>query len=518
MASLTVQTGLNALKNKRYEAVHAECIAEIKENISNPVPYFLLGAIAADHGNIKKALELFSKAEALDAENAFYPAFIGKTYAELRQSSDAKLAADRAVNCEIRDAFVADIIGVIYSRCGAHARAVPMFERAVELDPTPANYYYNLGASAQFLGDFSKADKAYQNAIARDPHHYRAWASKVSLTQQTESQNYLSDLKTLFTDLQGHQDATHQIGHAIAKTLEDIGRHEDSFDWLYKAKAAKRAEFPYDRVAGRETFAAAAATTDIPPARNPNGGAPIFVVGLPRTDTTLVDRILSSHSKVQSAGELSILSNLVKDMSQTTSKYVLDAETLHGASSIDLDVLGRDYMRLAEERLERPGQFVDKMPFNFFYAGLISKALPNAKIIALRRGAMDSCLSNYRQLLSVQESFYNYTFDLEDTAFFYSQFDGLMTHWRTHLPKQNFIEIRYEEIVYDQENQTRRLLDFCGLNFEEPCLRFHENISPVSTASSVQVRQPLYSGSIGRWKKYANKLDGLRNALGDLAD
>ena len=515
---MTVQTGLNSLKNKRYKAVHADCIANIKDDISNPVPYFLLGVIAADHGNTKKALELFSKAEALDPKNAFYPAFIGKTYAELRHASEAKLAADRAANCEINEAIIADIIGVIYSRCGAHARAIPMFELAIKLDPNPANYHYNLGASAQFLGDFMKAEQAYQNAIEKQSNHYRAWASKVSLKKQTESQNYLSELKTLFTDLQDNQDATHQIGHAIAKTLEDLGHHKESFDWLYKAKAAKRADFPYDRTASRETFIAAASTTQIIAPRNPDGGAPIFVVGLPRTGTTLVDRILSSHSKVQSAGELNIMSHLIKNMSLTTSKYVLDAESLRSASSIDLALLGREYMRLTRERLTKPGQFVDKMPFNFFYLGLIQKALPNAKIIALRRGAMDSCLSNYRQLLSVQESYYNYTFDLDDTAFFFRQFDSLMTHWRSHLPKQNFMEIHYEDIVYDQENQTRRLLDFCALDFEETCLRFHENALPVSTASSVQVRQPLYSGSIGRWKKYGHKLDGLRNALGDLAD
>ena len=161
---------------------------------------------------------------------------------------------------------------------------------------------------------------------------------------------------------------------------------------------------------------------------------------------------------------------------------------------------------------------IDKMPLNFFYAGLIHRAFPDARIIALRRGAMDSCLSNFRQLFSTQYSYYNYTFDLEDIAFFYRQFDSLMSHWRETLPSDRFMEIHYEDIVFDQENQTRRLLEFCNLDFEDACLTFHENAAPVSTASSVQVRQPLYSGSIGRWKKYGDRLEGLRTALGPLAD
>ena len=130
----------------------------------------------------------------------------------------------------------------------------------------------------------------------------------------------------------------------------------------------------------------------------------------------------------------------------------------------------------------------------------------------------DSCLSNFRQLFSTKYSYYNYTFDLEDTAWFYRQFDDLMAHWRETLPKDRFMEVRYEDIVFDQENQTRRMLDFCGLDWDDACMRFHENAAPVSTASSVQVRQPLYSGSIGRWKKYGDKLDVLKAALGDLAD
>ena len=131
---------------------------------------------------------------------------------------------------------------------------------------------------------------------------------------------------------------------------------------------------------------------------------------------------------------------------------------------------------------------------------------------------MDSCLSNYRQLLTVQHSYYHYTYDLKETAKFYCKFDQLMSHWRRHLPANRFMEVNYEKIVLDQENQTRRLLEFCGLEWQEACMRFHENDAPVSTASSVQVRQPLYSGSIGRWKRYGSKLDILKEALEELID
>jgi hypothetical protein len=197
---------------------------------------------------------------------------------------------------------------------------------------------------------------------------------------------------------------------------------------------------------------------------------------------------------------------------------VMDGETLIKANKLNLSEIGTDYINITKDLARGSARFTDKMPLNFFYASLIHRALPDAHIVALRRGAMDSCLSNYRQLLTVQDSYYRYTYDLEDTAAFYRLFDDLMVHLREHLPADRFLEIHYERIVHDQEKQTRRLLDFCGLDWDEACLRFHENTAPVATASSVQVRRPLYSDAIDRWKRYGNKLENLKKALGNLAD
>ncbi|MGB5334626.1 MAG: sulfotransferase, partial [Woeseiaceae bacterium] len=166
------------------------------------------------------------------------------------------------------------------------------------------------------------------------------------------------------------------------------------------------------------------------------------------------------------------------------------------------------------ERLTRgAARFTDKMPLNFFYVWLIHRALPNARIVALRRDPIDTCLSNFRQLFSTGFSYYNYSLDIDDTAAYYEGFDKLLAVWRQHMPASRLIELRYEDIVHDQENKTRELLAFCELPWNEACLRFHENAAPVATASSVQVRQPLYSGSIGRWKKYGNRLDAIRRRL-----
>jgi tetratricopeptide (TPR) repeat protein len=492
----------------------------IKADVNDAVPYFLLAMLAADHGNHIKACELFERAAALDPQSAVYQAYHGKALTTLGHQNRARAAADRAAEQPIDDAFIADTIGVIYSRTGFHEKAVPFFERAVALNKRPANFHYNLAASQQFLGNFEQAETEYFEALSRDTKAYRAWSSLVGLKRQSEENNHLPALTSLFKKISDDADAALHLGHAIAKTLEDLGRYEESLDWLHEAKRRMRSTACVKSVPYQDIFEAAKITA--PKLRvigeYDAAAAPIFIVGLPRTGTTLIERILSSHTQVTAAGELNVFPGLIKEAVQTQSNMVMDGETLLKATKLNLPEIGQAYIESTKDLARGSARFTDKMPLNFFYAGLIHRALPNARIVALRRGAMDSCLSNYRQLLTVQDSYYQYTYDLKDIAMFYGFFDDLMANWREHIPTDRFLEIQYESIVHDQENQTRRLLEFCGLNWEEACLRFHENAAPVSTASSVQVRRPLYSDSIGRWKRYGDKLNVLKEALGDLAD
>lgn len=511
----SLRKGLRQLEQRQYQAAHAGAIALIHGNVRDPVAYLILARIAEAHDNFPKATQLYQRAKELGSNDAMFAAAQAQFLVGMGRQGEAVEVAEQAASMAINDAYVADTIGVVYSRTGFHEKAVPFFERAVELSSAPANFHYNLGASLQFAGDFAAARTAFEGAIEREPASFKAWSSLVNLEPQSETSNHLEALEKLFSGNKANPDAALHLGHAIAKTLEDLGRFEDSFDWLLRAKREKRTALGYSVDADLALFAAVSDMSAPTVAnRDRSKESPIFVVGLPRTGTTLVDRILSSHPDVTAAGELNTFADLIKSAAATTSNQVLDPETLAAVAETDLANTGRAYLAKTQKLARGAKRFTDKMPLNFFYAGLICRALPAAKIIVLRRDPVDSCLSNFRQLFATGFSYYNYSLDMSDTAAYYRAFDRLIAHWRQSLPAENLLEVHYEKIVHDQENQTRRLLDFCDLSWNEACLRFHQNSAPVSTASSVQVRQPLYSGSIDRWKKYGNRLNGLRRDLG----
>ncbi|MET0337549.1 MAG: sulfotransferase [Caulobacter sp.] len=494
------------LSKGEYREAHALCLEVLRRDSGSAQAWFLLGILTAQHSNHAKAAQLFERAANLDPASARTHAHLGRTLVALNQQDTARQAADRAAACDPQDALTLDTIGVVYSRTGFHDRAVDFFEKAYALDPKSASFAYNLASARQFLGDFEGAEVAYAAALRLDPGYFKAWSSRVALAKQTPAANFASELEALFDPEAEDPDPALHIGHALAKTYEDLGDHRASLTWLNRAKAAKRRQLAYDHAEDASIYAAAARAAG-------EGGSgclssePIFVVGLPRTGTTLVDRILSSHPEVTSAGELSNFALIAKRMTGTSSNRVLDAETLEAAVDLDMAVLGQAYIDSTRPLTEPGGRFVDKMPLNAVYAGLIHRALPNARIVCLRRGAMDSVLSNYRQLFATGFSYYNYAYDLAETARYYVLFDRLMTRWRATLPPDRFTEIAYEDLIADQESETRRLLAFCGLDWDARCLAFHENPNPVATASSVQVRSPLHAGSIGRWRRYGEAVE-----------
>lgn len=488
---------------KAYADAHALCLAVLKEAPRTAEAYYLLGQLALDHDNTGKAEELFSIAAGFDPGHAAALAQQARCLLALSRRADALVCARAAAALLPEDAFTLDTIGVVMSRAGLHGEALPFYSAATAAEPGNAGYQYNHGAALQFAGALEEARAAYRACAAADPEDTRGLPSLVQITRQTAEDNEISALENMFRRHGQDADAALRIGHALAKAYEDLKQPGEALGWLTRAKDGKRRLIRHRPEQDAALFAAAERAAQAMPVQQGGGASgPVFICGMPRTGTTLVDRILSSHSAVSPAGELSDFALCLKRMARTPSNLVLDPETLDAAGNIDLSALGAAYLESVRASLGLSGRFTDKMPLNILLAPVILAALPGARVICLRRHPADTVLSNYRQMFATSFSYYNYAYTLEDTARYYAGFDRLVRHYEETLPPERFAVVHYERVVTDLEIETRRLLEFCGLPFEAACLAFHENAAPVATASSAQVREPLYTSALARWRRY----------------
>jgi tetratricopeptide (TPR) repeat protein len=478
------------------------------------------GVKAAEAGRVREGLALIREACAADPADAEAHAQLGRWLSRLHRTDEAVDAAQRALSLLPASAATLDTIGVIFSRAGRHEQAVECFARAVALGPERAGLHFNHAASLKFLGRFAEAEAAYEACVRCDPRFWRAHSALAATRRQTPGRNHLERLERLLATGPLEPDAELHLRHALAKELEDLGREDEAFAHLLAGNARKHAATGYRFERDQGLFDAMMSlfpdALPAPTHADLAGGeatrAPIFVVGMPRTGTTLVERILSSHSQVATAGESQNFGVLLKRACGTTSSQVLDAATLEKSLGVDLQALGRDYLERTRPADQPQPRFVDKMPLNFFYLGHIARALPAASIVVLRRHPLDTGLSNFRQLFATGFSYYDYARDLRDIGRYYAQFDRLIAHWQATLPGRVH-EVRYEALVADQLAETERLLAHCRLPWEETCLRFERNERAVATASAVQVRQPLYASSVGRWRRYQRHLQPLIDEL-----
>jgi hypothetical protein len=237
--------------------------------------------------------------------------------------------------------------------------------------------------------------------------------------------------------------------------------------------------------------------------------SPILIVGLPRSGSTLIEQILASHSIVEGTHELSDLAQMVQTLKRRNARGLHFPENMRETGQLSWAEIGQDYLqRAAKYRTDKP-RFIDKNPNNFIYAGLLHLTLPNAKIINAIRHPLDSCFGSYKQLFASGQPF---SYDLIEVGEYYLQYQRLIDHWHNVIPGK-VLDVHYEHVVADLDTQVHRILDFCELPFEESCLRFHETNRAVRTASSEQVRQPIYSSSINLWKNYEPHLDDLIEVL-----
>lgn len=513
------QQAQKALNQGLYQQAHQHLILILQQDKYFADAYFLLAMIASAHHNLLKAIELIKQANGLAPNNPEYLSQLAKHYALDNNHVEAVHFAELAAKLPASSSLTLDTLGVTYSQMGLHDKAVIFFKKSVAINDKNPNYFFNLGASLKFIGDFDGARKAYEKTISMAPTYYKAHAALTGLGGISKECNHIPLLESLFKQSQHADDRLH-LGHALAREYESLAEFDKAFHYLEMAKKFKLKHLKYSIDEDKSLFESLAShfkDSKHSMFQGFNTKEAIFVVGMPRSGTTLVERIISQHTDVTSAGELQHFGLLVKKMAKTSSNRVIDAETVKATKDINFKELGKAYIESTRVITGKTAKFVDKMPLNVLYVGFILQALPKAKIICLDRNPLDTIVSNFRQLFSVNQSYYNYAYDLQTTTEFYLLFKQLAELWLALFPG-NFYLINYERLVNDPINEAKQLIEFCDLTWQEDCVNIHQNSAPVATASALQVRSPINNRSVGNWKKYDAYLDGVKKILATNVD
>lgn len=436
---------------------------------------------------------------------------LGKVAPLLRDGRVAE-ALSRLAAIEARaggDARLLQHLGEHYTHCGKPASAARCYRAAAALTPNDPHCLYNLASALIATGEADEAEALLDRVIALNPGDADAWQNRSTLRRQTPGANHVAELLRAVEQAPAGPGEV-ALCYALAKELEDLGDADQSFAWLKRGADRRRGLLSYRVEADVAAMAEIARVFDRPLFERAEAGdpavGPIFVVGLPRSGTTLVDRIISSHSQVDSLGEINDFAlSLVRVAGASGGK----GDLIRRSAGLDPAVLGRAYLDSIAGYGAPGPMLIDKTPVNFLYIGLIARALPNARIVHLRRGAMDSGYALYKTLFRMGCP---YSYDLEDLAAYILAHRRLMDHWREVLPGR-FLDVDYETLVSDQETVSREIIAHCGLDWQDASLRFHDNPTPAATASAVQVRQPMHGRSVGLWRRYADQLGPLSTAL-----
>ena len=433
----------------------------------------------------------------------------------LGQVSDAVAVALSAIEKSRNDPELLSEIGSFLSYCEVHDQAEVILRRAVNLKPDEPRFLYNLASVLRFVGNIEETEVLYDKAIKLAPHDYEAYYNRTELRQQTSEKNHIKELEYhLANKAKSWQDKM-LLNYSLAKEFEDVGLYELSISHLSKGSYIRRKNMDYSVKGDLETIDKIIKVFDTETFKTPGKGyiseQPIFIIGLPRTGTTLVERMLSNHTEVVSVGESnSFATELVKQIQEITVDESLSRlELVERSKDIDYCKLGESYVKSTRPKHDDSLHFIDKLPLNFLYTGLIHLALPDSRLIHVTRNPMDTCYAIYKRLF---KGAYPFSYELEELGKYYLAYSRLMDHWHQLLPGKIF-KISYEELISDPETQLRYLLDFCGLSWQDSCLNFQSNPQPTTTASASQVRQPIYKTSIGKWKNYRKSLEPLIQIL-----
>jgi tetratricopeptide (TPR) repeat protein len=488
----------------------------IARNGQNAIYFSNLAAALHARGDREGAIAACREAVRISPDYATARFNLATALYERGELEEAIAAYREAVRLGAGDAKAHLSLGHALKDCGRFDEAVRAHREAVRLEPAFADAHHSLGLTLVELGRLPEARSGIEQAVLLEPRNVSYLRSLGEMTQFVRGDPLLARLEDLAEDAASlppaHQTALH---FALAKAYGDLREHETAFRHLATGNALQRRQIAYDELQMlglmervRTTFSSELLRT------RQNVGhpseLPIFIVGMPRSGTSLVEQIIASHPLVFGAGERKLLGKTLNDVASTSGVAGAFPEMIAAMTAAQFGELGARYVAELAKLAPEAKRITDKLPSNFFFAGLIHVALPHARIVHVVRDPVDTCMSCYSKLFADGNPF---SYDLAELGRYYRHYAALMAHWHRVLPAGRILDVRYEDVVADLEGQARRMLAHCGLAWDEACLAFHRTERPVLTASAAQVRQPIYDSAVGRKRAYEPHLEPLLDAL-----
>jgi tetratricopeptide (TPR) repeat protein len=424
----------------------------------------------------------------------------------LGRRQDAESTIQRALESPQGSADAYDALAHVSALLGQHDHSNALYRRTVELAPEDPRFWHNLASSERSLGRLREAEQACDRTLALDRTRHATFLLRSELRVQTDSFNHVEELQRELARNGSDDRARMFLGYALAKELDDLKRYDEAFDYLASASSIRRRHLAYDVALDRrklERIEAVFSSDVIRPVLGDAGNRHIFIVGLPRSGTTLLEHMLLGLTGVRSNGETENFSQALLAAAPRDR-----GDVFAGAAAADPAAVAAGYELLAGGDT-LTGTIIEKLPMNYLYLGAIHRAMPRAKLILVNRDPIDSCFAMYRVLFGEA---YPFSYDFDDLAQYYAAYQRLMNHWRARLGAA-LHEVSYEDLVTEPSRVGAGVAEYCGLEWNEQAVEVHKRSSVSLTASAAQVRRPIYGSSSGRWRRYEKQLAPLIQAL-----
>lgn len=500
----TAKLELSQGRWEKIGAIAKELVVDYPKAIDG---HYLMGKVAQRENRLNDAAIHLSNALSIDSSRYDIAIDLAECHVQILENDKALELINQYSDTIANSPRHLTNAGSCLVNMGLTEKAVPLYERALQLQPDITLFKSNLANAMEFMGDFERATKLYKELIEQNPHH-RYNHYQISRLKTAKNHDHI---KNMLATLENDPKPAHEnifAYYALGKEYEDLGEWDNAFKYYNLAGNAAKSTSNYNTAQDTQLLMIVVNTYDEAWFNRTKANTtsysptPIFILGLPRTGSTLLERILSSHSKLQSIGETQFLPQTLKYCTDQPVSNQISPELLSNTSQIDPKVIADEYLSRVNYLLDGSQHFIEKLPYNSLFVGLITKAFPDSKILVVDRDPIDTCFSIYKQVFTWA---YKFSYDLETLANYFIEHQKMMQHWIDQTANQIYV-CKYETLVSDPESEVKNILSKLDLEFEANCLNFNESQRASMTASSVQVRQKIHTNNIRKWQQFRNHL------------